>query len=307
MSDGTVPAPADNTPTSPAAAHSILSGLAAPDPVSPAAPAAPSAPAAPAAPVQSGTWRDKLPEDLRAVPSLTKLDSEEAMARSYINLEKMLGQDKVPIPRDEQDTEAWNRLYKAVGRPEKHSDYKYEAPKDLPAGVTYDESKVEYVKQVAHQNGFNQRQFDNAMKALYEDQVKSHAAWQAQQQNARAEGERALELTGQRKEIETLAKATVQQYFDEAALAKLDQAGLGNDPIIIRALANIGKDLTGHQVLKGRGGDTIKTEAQMKNEVGEFQSKHAAALQDQSHPDHKMRVNEFEQMMRKMYPEQASA
>ena len=302
MSD-LAPAPADNAPTTPAQAHSILSGLAQPDPVT-APPSA--APPAATPPAPSGTWRDKLPEEIRALPSLQKLDSEEALARSYVNLEKMLGQDKVPVPRDEQDTEAWDRLYKAAGRPDKADDYKYEAPKDMPAGIQYDEGKVAYVKQVAHQNGWNQRQFDGAMKALYEDQVKAHAMWNKSLEDQKAEAIRALELTGNRQEIETLAKTTVQQYFDADAIARIEQAGLGNDPIFIRALAGIGKDLTGHQVLKGRGGEPVKTMEQLKHEVGEFQSKHASALQDQSHPDHKMRVNEFEAMMRKMYPEQAA-
>lgn len=302
--EGIAPAPADNAPTTPAQAHSILSGLAQPD-AAPAAPAATPA-AAPTPPPPSGTWRDKLPEEIRALPSLQKLDSEEALARSYVSLEKMLGQDKVPVPRDEQDTEAWDRLYKAAGRPEKADDYKYEAPKDLPAGIQYDESKVAYAKQVAHQNGWNQRQFTNAMQALYDDQVKAHASWQKSQADAKAEAERALQLTGNREETMTLAKATVQQYFDADTLARIEQAGLGNDPVFIRALAGIGKDLTGHQVLKGRGGEPVKTVEQLKHDVTEFQTKHMNALTDTSHPEHRARVDEFEGMMRKMYPEQAA-
>ena len=45
------------------------------------------------------------------------------MLTSYRALEKMLGSEKLPLPRDEADREGYERIYKALGRPETPDGY----------------------------------------------------------------------------------------------------------------------------------------------------------------------------------------
>jgi hypothetical protein len=296
--EGTTAAPAQPAP------GSLLSSLAVQDPVAPP----PSAPKAegttPAAAQPTGRWLDKLTDDaLKNDPSLTTIEDETTLARNYVNLKKMLGQEKIPVPRDENDTAAWDMLYKAAGRPDTPDAYEIKRPADMPEGLTIDEEGEKFLKTFAHQNGWNQRQFDAAYNAFYEREAKARQAFTKSQADAKEEAMRSLHREGNAEETLTLAKATVTQYFDQEAIARLEQAGLGNDPIIIRSLAKIGKDLTGHQVLKGRGGETIKTMEQWQTDAQEYRSKHHAALIDSSHPDHKMRVAELQKMYERMYPE----
>ena len=42
---------------------------------------------------------------------------------SHRNLEKLLGSDKAPLPRDENDKEGWERIHKALGRPDDPAAY----------------------------------------------------------------------------------------------------------------------------------------------------------------------------------------
>lgn len=297
-----VPAPADNTQTT-----SILAGLSSEQkPAAPAPAPQQDEPAKTPAPAATGTWRDRLPDDLKAHASLSKFETEEGLAKSYVNLERMLGGDKVPVPKDAEDKEGWDRFYAAAGRPEKPEDYKLERPSQLPEGVSVDEAGETFLKQFAHQNGWNQRQFDAAYKTFLEREQQKVAAWSKSQRDSYDEGMRALQLTGNKDEILNLAAATKQQYFDDDAVARLDAAGLGNDPVIIRALAKIGKDLTGHQVLKGRGGEPVKTVDQIKNDIGEFRKVHNTALMDKTHPEHDARTKELEGMYQRAYPENAA-
>jgi hypothetical protein len=46
------------------------------------------------------------------------------MAVGYRHLEKLIGGEKVPVPKGESDTEGWERVYKALGRPATPEDYK---------------------------------------------------------------------------------------------------------------------------------------------------------------------------------------
>jgi len=300
----TVPAAADNT----APPASLIASLAQPDPSAapPPAQAAPPQQEQPK-PVTTGTWRDKLPEDLRGNPSLSKFETEEGLAKSYVNLERMLGGDRVPVPKDVDDKEAWDRFYAAAGRPEKPDDYKITRPEKLEAGVTIDEEGEQFLRSFAHSNGWNQRQLDNAYKAFYASKAKEMSAWHNMQKAQAEEGERALQRMGNPDEIKTLAKATIQQYFDSDTLAKFDHAGLGNDPAIVAVLAKIGKDLTGHQVLKsGATGEPVKTVDQLRVDAEAYRSTHATALYDKQHPEHQTHVKALEAMYRRMYPEQAA-
>ena len=45
------------------------------------------------------------------------------MALGYRNLEKLVGGEKVPLPKGDTDNEGWERVYKALGRPAKPEDY----------------------------------------------------------------------------------------------------------------------------------------------------------------------------------------
>lgn len=302
MTDATTAAPEGTTATS---ATSILAGLS-----SEPAPAAP--PVKAPEPTQHepakapASWRDRLPEDLRGNPSLAKFENEEGLAKSYVNLERMLGGDRVPVPKDADDAEAWDRYYAAGGRPAKADEYKVTRPENLEPGMTVDEEGEGFLRSFAHSNGWNQRQFDNAYKAFYEHRVKESVAWRNMQKAQVEEGERALQREGNAQETKTLAKATLQQYFDDATIAKLEHAGVGSDPGLIRVLAKIGKDLTGHQILKGgQTGEPIKTVDQLKADADNYRQQHATALYDKQHPEHSRHVAELTKIYNRMHPDAA--
>lgn len=50
-------------------------------------------------------------------------DSPEKAVASYRELEKLLGGEKLPLPKDPADKEGWDRVYKALGRPDSPDGY----------------------------------------------------------------------------------------------------------------------------------------------------------------------------------------
>lgn len=82
-------------------------------------------PVASAAP--SFAWKDTLRPDLKSSPFVQKFDDSpdglNKALESYGNLEKLLGHEKVPIPKDINDVEGWNRYSKAMGIPDKAEGY----------------------------------------------------------------------------------------------------------------------------------------------------------------------------------------
>ena len=85
------------------------------------------------APDPNREWLKTLPDDLQGNENLARYSSTESLARGYLNAHKMLVSEKVPIPKDPNDTEAWNTYYKAGGRPDDPKQYVFQKPEKLPA------------------------------------------------------------------------------------------------------------------------------------------------------------------------------
>lgn len=72
-------------------------------------------------------WKSTLRTDLKESPLLSKFeDTPEGLNKaleSHANLEKLLGNEKVPIPKDANDKEGWARFNKAMGVPDKPEGY----------------------------------------------------------------------------------------------------------------------------------------------------------------------------------------
>lgn len=260
-----------------------------------------------AAPVK--TWRDTLPEDLRADPGLEKFDKlDEAerlatIARSYVNAQKMIGGDKLPKPKGPDDKEALEQIYTALGRPANSNEYKVVRPTNLPEGVSIDEEGENFLRDFAHQNGWNQQQFDNAYKAFYERHTKQVMEQGRLRSASFEECQRALQATGNAPEIMNHAAATVRNYGDPQVIAKLKQAGLDNDPVMVQFFARMGKDLIGHQVLKGRGGETMQSVETYDQQIAKLRQEQSAALYNPAHPSHEA----AKAQLNKLYEDRAKA
>jgi hypothetical protein len=95
------------------------------DPAAEGSQAAAAPAAAPAAPAFS--WKSRVGEDLSKAPSLGKFaDTPEGLAevaKSYVNLEKLLGHEKVPLPKGPEDAAGRAAFNKAMGVPDSAEGY----------------------------------------------------------------------------------------------------------------------------------------------------------------------------------------
>ena len=104
-------------------------------------------------PETSASWKTGIRADLRDSPLLQKFEDTpqglEKALESHANLEKLLGHDKVPVPKGPEDIEGWNRFSKAFGIPDKAEGYGLADAKlpDSMKGITIDKGKF---AEVAH-------------------------------------------------------------------------------------------------------------------------------------------------------------
>lgn len=97
------------------------------------------------------SWKTKLNPDYANSPSMLKfpdtLDGFNDAVKSHLQLEKMLGHEKIPVPKGKDDTEAWSRYSKAFGIPDKPDGYslpEIEVPEQMK-GLMFDRKKFSEV------------------------------------------------------------------------------------------------------------------------------------------------------------------
>jgi hypothetical protein len=235
----------------------------------------------------------------------TKTVKVEDLGRSYINLEKLLGREKVPVPTSDDDEEGWHRWYAASGRPESPDKYEFARPDKLPDGLDYDEDLEKNYRQWAHQNGLNKKQAKAFYDGWVKTQVEKHAAWQDQVRRTRADGLQAL-ARAEGRQLDVVisdAKVGFRHAGDEALEAKLKAYGLDNDPDIVRAFAKVGRELGGDRRIAGK--PAAENPADIEKAMRDFRDKHKEALFDKNHPDHAGRVKELEKLYERRFPENA--
>lgn len=84
-----------------------------------------------AQPLQQGSWYETLGDSYKENPSITKFENVEGLAKSYLSLESMLGQEKIPVPKNAEDEGAWSLYNKAFKIPETSDKYELAPSEEL--------------------------------------------------------------------------------------------------------------------------------------------------------------------------------
>lgn len=251
-------------------------------------------------------WRAALPADIRDDPSITKFETIEGLAKSYKNAQSLIGADKVPVPKTDED---WDRWYKAAGRPEDPNGYGFKAPEKVPDGMVYNEVLDQRFAKISHEAGLNGKQAEKMRAELLTilseggaEQLQTAEMQKAENERAVAEAERALQAewgnaTDQRKQI---AARAMKELYPPEFVAKIEAAGMGNDPIVVKTMYDQGVKLIGEKSLVGDA-KPESSPGDLDAAIAEHRSKYAAELTDKAHPDHATRVQQLTTLYNKRF------
>src|SRR6056300_1865690 len=107
------------------------------------------------------SWKDTISEEFRNDPNISKFTEIDALAKSYINATRMIGQDKVAVPNENSTDDQWNEVYGKLGRPETPDKYKLEVQSET---VPLDENTVKQFAENAHKLGLNNKQAQGVLE-----------------------------------------------------------------------------------------------------------------------------------------------
>lgn len=194
----------------------------------------------PAEVAQGGSGNDFLgmiPEELRDHPSLSPIKDVENLARSYVNAQKLIGADKIPLPVNPTD-EDLDRIYSRLGRPETSDGYEIKADGNI---ITEDIAK-EY-SDIAHKLRLSPQQANGILE--YYQSLASQSESSMEERDAQVMQETELAL---KKEWGddfgnklSMAKEVVESFgsLEMLDMRLADGTKVGNHPDFIKAFAKM--------------------------------------------------------------------
>ena len=242
------------------------------------------APTAPAE--QSSSWKDSISEEFRKDPSIEKFTEIDALAKSYINATRMIGQDKIVIPTKNSTQETWDEAYEKLGRPESPDKYNLKVESDV---VNMDENAIKSFAEQSHKLGLNNKQAEGIL-----DFYKNNMEGSAQQakidtETAQAQSEQELrsewgrDFDAKVQQAGAIAKANINPEVLDMTLS--NGIRLGDHPEVIKGFAKIAGMMSEDKI--------VSTESENVNSVADIESEISAITNDtngpywnKQHPDH---------------------
>jgi hypothetical protein len=231
------------------------------------------------------SWSEGLDEWKEVIEAKGWASNADLM-KSYVNLEKAVGADKVVLPAADSDLADWDGWEK-LGTPKEAGDYALEAPEDF---AEYDQGLSDWFRDAAHAARLPAVQAQKLHDSFVERMMGSHQEMtqNAQAQNDKWENELRKDYGTSFDERVASARAAMREYGTPELRSAIDAAGLGSNPDLVRAFAKIGMQLgTGSQFKDGEtSGKFGTTPDQAKEEIAALRTN--PALLDATHPEHKV-------------------
>jgi len=237
-------------------------------------------------PTVAKSWKEAIPEDLRNDPNISKFTELEALAKSYINATRMIGQDKVAVPNNNSTDDQWNEVYNKLGRPESPDKYKLEVKSDV---VPLDDGAIKSFAENAHKLGLNNKQAQGILEFYKESMEGSIQQSRVDTETAQANTEAQLRKEWGRafddniKKAGAVAKANMNPQILDMELK--DGTRLGDHPEVIKGFANIA-NLLSEDKLVGTESENVSQGVDYQSEISKIVNDRSGPYWNKSHPDH---------------------
>lgn len=244
-------------------------------------------------------WLASMPDDLKASKTLSKFKDVENLARGYENAQKLIGRDRITIPKTDEE---FQEVYAKLGCPDDPKKYafKYDDSKLSDVHKSALAKDVEMFRGWAKAAGLNNAQANVVINkyaeqaGIYaaEDLAKCTAETQACKSALRSEWGEAYDLKI------TIANRVLSRYGDQNMIQAIVDSGLGRNPGFVRMISKLGEMTQEDVGLDKTGGSQVMTPEAIREQIAEVQS-HPAYL-DASHPEHKMVVDRAQKLFERL-------
>jgi len=237
-------------------------------------------------PTVAKSWKEAISEEFRSDPNISKFTEIDALAKSYINATKMIGQDKVAVPNNNSTEDQWNEVYSKLGRPESPDKYELNAKSDV---VPIDETAIKNFAETSHKLGLNNRQaqgilefYKNSMEgSAQQSKIDMETAQANAEQQLRQEWGKTFEDNVRK--AGSLAKANLGVEVLDMQLQ--DGTRLGDHPDIIKGFAKIA-DMMSEDKIVSTESENVNQGKDIESEISSIVNDKNSPYWNKGHPDH---------------------
>lgn len=251
---------------------------------------------------QPGSAAQWIPTELRTHKSLTKFKEPGDLAKSYVNLEGMLGK-RVEIPGDDAPADVQAAWRTKIGVPATADEY--EAPA-VPQGMAVDEGVLSDARKQFHEIGIPKSAAKKLMDWYVAKEVETASARATAQQEEYDSGMAALNTrwgAAAPRQI-ALCHQVVAELGGPAVKKVLDETGAGNAPALVEMLAKIGGMMAEDKMIQPV--NVGQTSEQAVADIAAIRAEHGKNRQgplfNRSHPEHKAVAKRLADLYQIAYP-----
>jgi len=243
-------------------------------------------------------WREGLDPTIKQHPSIQNFKSPGDLAKSWVEAQKLIGRDKIPVPDPNKATkEDWDMVFERLGRPKDTTGYNIPDIK-LPEG--YPETNKEFMEEFkgkALELGMLPAQVNGLYQWFMEEQIAEFNQYGEQRKNERGEAENALrKMWGKAFEQNfAIAEQAVNKYGTEKFITKLKSTGLSNDPDMIQFIADMAKNFSEDKIAGKPQGLTLSPE-EATHEIAKIKADPKHPYWDKQHPEHEYAMQKMKSL-----------
>ena len=242
-------------------------------------------------------WREGLDPAIKEHPSLRNFKNEGDLAKSWVEAQKLIGRDKIPVPGEKATKEDWDIVFDRLGRPKTADGYTIPEVK-YPEGYPAPSKEFnEALKNKAFQLGLLPAQVNELYNWFMGNEIEQYNKFSQGREEQRLSGENALRKAWGKafEQNYQIAEQAVNKYGSEEFIEKLKASGLNNDPDMIEFIAGMAKNFSEDKIAGKPAGLTYSPD-EAKAEIAKIQ---AAAMKDKNHPMNNKQHPEYQYFLQK--------
>ena len=237
-------------------------------------------------PTVAKSWKEAISEEYRKDPNIEKFTEIDALAKSYINATRMIGQDKVAVPNENSTEDQWNEVYAKLGRPESADKYKLDVKSEA---VPIEDGAIKQFAETSHKLGLNNKQAQGILEyyksmmegSAQQSKVDTETAQAQAEQQLRQEWGKTFEENV--KKAGSVAKANLG--VDVLDMQLKDGTRLGDHPEVIKGFAKIA-DMMSEDTIVATESENVDQGKDIEQEISRIMNDRTGPYWNKTHPDH---------------------
>lgn len=237
-------------------------------------------------PTVAKSWKEAISEEFRNDPNISKFTEIDALAKSYINATRMIGQDKVAVPNENSTEDQWNEVYTKLGRPESAEKYKLDFKSEV---APIDEAEVKKFAETSHKLGLNNKQAQGILEYYKAIMESSDQQTKIDIETSRAESEQQLRqewgkaFDNNVEKAKSLAKANLG--VDVLEMQLKTGIKLGDHPDIVKGFAKIA-DMMSEDKIVSTESENVDQGKDIEQEISRIMNDRTGPYWNKGHPEH---------------------